>query len=189
MPSSLLSWLLLAVLVFWAVGAYNRLVRLRAEAVSAFGELHAELLRQVEMAESLLSADAAQQQGVPSSWAALQGAAAQLRAALGTARQRPLEAERLEALDTAQAVLAAAWERAERADAHDMAGPRLPESLSAVRGQGVIQCIACAERFSRAVTAYNQAIRQFPALLLAWLFGFRPAAGLAPMSPPRPPGT
>ena len=46
----LTGWLIvLAVLVFWAVGAYNRLVRLRSAAIQAFGALDAELLRRTAL--------------------------------------------------------------------------------------------------------------------------------------------
>ncbi len=195
MPSStsLLSWIALAVLLFWAVGAYNRLVRLRGEAAAAFGELDAELTRQVELVDALVGAEQPPESlfdGAQSSfWGGLEGAAAQLRAMLAAVRARPLDPERIEALATAQAVLAAAWERAERDDVHDLAGPRLPETLTGTRAQITMQCIAAAERFSRAVGQYNAGIRQFPALLIAWVFGLRPAAGLPPMPAPRPPGS
>ncbi|WP_442975247.1 hypothetical protein, partial [Salmonella enterica] len=36
------------------------------------------------------------------------------------------------------------------------------------------------DQFNTAVTDYNDAVGQFPAVLLAWLFGFRPASGLPP---------
>jgi LemA protein len=32
--------------------------------------------------------------------------------------------------------------------------------------------------FNSAVAEYNEAIAQFPAVILAWLFGFHPARGL-----------
>ena len=34
------------------------------------------------------------------------------------------------------------------------------------------------ETFNEAVARYNEAIGQFPAILLAWLFGFQPGRGL-----------
>ncbi len=34
---SALPWVALAVILFWSVGAYNRLVRLRSQAIAAFG--------------------------------------------------------------------------------------------------------------------------------------------------------
>jgi LemA protein len=175
--------------VFWAVGAYNRLVRLRGEANTAFGELDAELGKQVKLVRSITDDPAEPPaslfEGAESSfWGGLQGAAGQLEAALASARARPLDPERMAALGAAQSVLVMAWERAERDDAHDLAGPRLPESITATRATMAVQCAGAAERFSQAVTRYNAAIAQFPAVLLAWLFGFKPGRGLEPMRAP-----
>jgi LemA protein len=71
-----------------------------------------------------------------------------------------------------------AWDRAERDDAHDLAGPRLPENFSGERQQIVRMTQAAIEHFNHAVNAYNEAIAQFPAALLAWIFGFHPGRGL-----------
>lgn len=193
MDSSLLHWVVAAVLLFWCIGAYNRLVRLRGEAVSAFAAVDGELLRQVRLVQELLAED---EEGGPASifegsepsfWGGLRGAAAQLEASLAQARQRPLEPARIAALGAAQVVLADAWERAERDDAHDLAGPRLPDTLTANRAQMTVQCIAAADRFSRAVEAYNAAIAQFPAVLLAVLFGFKAGRGMAGLPAPKGP--
>jgi len=177
MSRSLLSWLAAAVLLFWAVGAYNRLVRLRSEANTAFAALDAELVRQVELVQSCLPGHETQpaslSDGQGSFWGSLEGAASQFAAALAAARHRPLDPDGIAALGAAQDVLAMAWERAERDDAHDLAGSRLPDTVTATRGQLDNQCRATAEQFNLAVSRYNAAIRQFPALLLAWLFGFR----------------
>ncbi len=177
MPFSLF-WIAAAVALFWAVGAYNRLVRLRAQANAAFAALESELKRQVELVHACLpAADAAAGfvEGDGSSlWGGLQGAATQFSASLAAARSQPLEPQGIAALAAARQVLAMAWARAEREDTHDLAGARLPESVSASRAQLAAQAVSAAEQFNAAVALYNQAIGQFPALLLAWLFGFKP---------------
>ena len=191
MTPTLPTWIAAGVLLFWTVGAYNRLVRLRGEANAAFGALEAELGRQVQLVEQLMAGEeppASIFGGTEHSfWGGLQGAASQLGASLAQARHRPLDPERIDALAAAQSVLAVAWERAERDDAHDLAGPRLPETLTATRAQITLHCIAAADRFSRAVEQYNAAIAQFPAVLLAWLFGFRPGRGLPALQAPKGP--
>ena len=194
MTSSLLPWIAAAVLLFWAVGAYNRLVRLRGEAGAAFALLDAELSRQVKLVGELLPEGGEPYASVfdggeGSFWGGLRGAASQLEASLAAARARPLEGERIAALESAQAVLAVAWERAEREDAHDLAGPRLPESLTSTRAQLTAQCIAAAQRFSEAVARYNEAIGQFPAVLLAVLFSFGAARGIEPLPPAKGPAS
>jgi LemA protein len=192
MDTSLLSWVAAAVLLFWSVGAYNRLVRLRGEAVGAFALLDAELMRQVRLVQDLTQAGDDGPASIfegsePSFWSGLQGAASQLEASLADARQRPLDPQRIAALGAAQAVLADAWERAERDDAHDLAGSRLPDTLIVNRAQITLQCIAAAGRFSRGIDEYNQGIAQFPALLLAMLFGFKPGRSMPALPAPKGP--
>ena len=182
MPTSIVFWSLAAVLLFWSVGAYNRLMRLRADANAAFATLEAELSRQVDLVRNQLPGPEATQpaslDGEGSFWAGLHGAAAQFAASLAAARSRPLEPAGIAALSAAQDVLAMAWERAERDDAHDLAGPRLPDTVTSRRAQLALQTHAASEQFNQAVVCYNQAIAQFPAMLLAWLFGFKPGRGV-----------
>jgi LemA protein len=190
MPTSVVLWIGAAVLLFWTVGAYNRLMRLRADANAAFLRLDVELSQQVDLVRHQLpAADATQPaplDGGGSFWAGLQGAAAQFAASLAAVRSRPLEPDGIAALSSAQQVLAMAWERAERDDAHDLAGPRLPETVTTRRAQLASQAHAATEHFNQAVARYNAAIGQFPALLLAWLFGFRPGRAIVhPAAGPR----
>ncbi len=181
--STWVGWVVAAVLVFWGVGAYNRLVRLRAEANAAFAALDALLVKLVELVSTSLppeadAAPASQFDGGSAFWAGLHGATAQFVASLTAARHRPLEPERIAALGAAQEVLEMAWERAERDDAHDLAGPRLPEHIGIERAHLVRQAHAAALQFNESVVRYNDAIAQFPAVLLAWLFGFKAARGM-----------
>lgn len=183
MSNSILSWLAAAVLLFWAVGAYNRLVRLRAEAHTAFAAVEAEFTRQVELvSKHLPGAEFTQPAALEAEstfWAGLQGAARQFAASLAAVRSRPLDARRMAALNAACDVLVMAWETAQRDEAHDLAGPRLPDTVLARRSQLAGQTRAAIEQFNAAVVRYNEAIAQFPAVLLAWLFGFEPGLGIA----------
>jgi LemA protein len=184
MSTSIWPWILAALLLFWAVGAYNRLMRLRADAHAAFGTLEAEFAKQFDLVRKQLpGADATQPAPLEQEstfWAGLQGAAAQFAASLAAAHSRPLEPRRIAALNAASDVLATAWERAERDDVHDLAGPRLPDTVLVRRAQQALQTHAAAGQFNQAVDRYNAAIAQFPALLLAWLFGFTPALAIDP---------
>jgi LemA protein len=189
MTDSVLSWAIAAVLLFWAVGAYNRLMRLRAEANSAFAVVEAELTRQVELVHSQLPPPEPTQPAPldvepVSFWSALHAAASQLAATLSSTRNKPLDPEGIDALSEAQEVLGTAWERAARDDAHDLAGPRLPDTVLLRRAQLLLQAHAATESFNAAVARYNEAIGQFPAIVLAWLFGFRPGRALSPVIVP-----
>lgn len=186
MSSSLAFWTVAALLLFWGVGAYNRLMRLRADANTAFASLEAELSRQVALVRECLPPQETQPAPLESDgsfWAGLHGAAAQFAASLAAARHKPLEPDGIAALSAAQDVLTMAWERAERDDAHDLAGPRLPDTVTARRTQLTMQTQAAMDHFDQAVARYNEAIEQFPAVLMAWLFGFRPGRGVRSASP------
>jgi LemA protein len=182
MPASIVFWIVAAVALFWTVGAYNRLMRLRAEAKTAFASLDAELTKQIELVRNDLpppeQTQPASLDGEGSFWAGLHGSAAQFAASLAAARPRPLEPAGIAALSAAYDVLVMAWERAERDDAHDLAGPRLPDTVTLRRAHLAMQSQVATEQFNQAVLRYNQAIGQFPAVLLAWLFGFKPGRGV-----------
>ena len=170
-------------LLFWGMGAYNRLVRLRADANNAFAALEAQLARQVELVNACLPTDTeahpqSQFDGGSAFWSGLHGAAMQFAASLHAARAKPLEPDRIAALGAAQEILEMAWERAERDDAHDLAGPRLPQDITSERALLMREAQVLVGHFNTAVTRYNEGIEQFPASLLAWLFGFRAGRGL-----------
>ncbi|AVS75953.1 LemA family protein, partial [Paracidovorax cattleyae] len=88
----LTTWIFLAVLLFWAVGAYNRLVRLRSAAIQAFGGLDVHFVRITGM---LGEYEAAQSPALPAQSevrTALWAATTQFGACLAVARARPLDA-------------------------------------------------------------------------------------------------
>ena len=191
MPESLALGMALAVLFFWAVGAYNRLVRQRSAALQAFALLEVPLRQHLELLESCLPASLAltgqTQSGelkgeLPGettlSWYGLRDAAGQFAASLAAARAQPLHPGLLAALAAAQGVLAMAWQRLQHERAHDLAGAALPATVQARLAQLGEQTRLAADSFNQAVVGYNGAINQFPAVLLAWLFGFKPAGPL-----------
>ncbi|AMO25396.1 hypothetical protein GCM10027034_40820 [Ramlibacter solisilvae] len=188
MTETIVLWSAAAVLLFWAVGAYNRLVRLRAAAIAAFAAVDAELGQQIELVQAQLpqGTQPAPLEGLTSIWTSLQAAAAQLAVSLSAARHKPLDPARVAALGTAQDALATAWEHAQHDEAHDLAGARLPDTVLSRRAQLAAQARAATGQFNQAVERYNQAIAQFPAIMLAWLFGFKPARALTPAPISRP---
>ena len=176
-------WVASAVLLFWSVGAYNRLVRLRAEANTAFAALDAQWQRQLALVNASLPESAVPSQltqpgdlmdDVMLLWTALRGAAAQLSASLAAMRPRPLQAEAAAALAAAQDVLGSAWLRVQQ-DANDLAGSSLPDTVAAQWLRLNHETSQAQAQFNEAVVRYNAAIAQFPAVLLAWVFGFRRA--------------
>lgn len=179
MNPSWLLWLLPALLLFWALGAHNRLVRLRSEAIASFAKVDAEFTRQVAfVANSLPAADQAEQTPeMAALWKAMHAAATQLSVALTATRPRPLDAAATASLAAASDAVRSCWSRVQ-GDAHDLAGSAVPESLSSVWLHLESQSQHARARFNDAVGRYNAAIAQFPALLLAGTFGFRQAGVL-----------
>jgi LemA protein len=175
MTSSFLAWSVVAILVFWAVGAYNRLVRLRSEVNASFSEVQGQLEQQAKLVDSVLPPDPRGAEDEDLAFLAqIRDASAQLAACLEANRPRPLDHERLASIVAASRVLTRAWERAEREDLHDLAGPQLPTTVTEDRARLVRQAAAAVTQFDDAVDRYNRAIAQFPALFLAWVFSFKP---------------
>lgn len=176
----------LALLLFWSVGAYNRLVRLRGQALAAFALLDAHLARYIELVDEHLKAAsglalaqavaAPRGAGTATAWAGLQGASTQFEASLRVAHKQALDAGAMAALQTAHATLQMSWTRVqdECRAYQDLLSPT-GQHRWAENTRLVHQAIA---GFNRAVLAYNAAVTQFPALLLAYMFSFRPAGCL-----------
>ena len=53
-PTQWISIAVLAVLVFWSVGAYNRLVRLKNTIANAFGQIDVQLKRRYDLIPNLV---------------------------------------------------------------------------------------------------------------------------------------
>lgn len=208
MWSSPLFWIAVAIAIFWALGAYNRLMRLRSAVIQAFGSFDAHMVRLLALlgeygaAHTAHAAAAPASLGAVSALAALDGAATQLSASLAMARARPLRPDATAALAAARDVLYTTWYKTTatppgadpepREDAGDHgtpaspsasvadgpAPPPLPSHWQVLWENHLQQNTQAAQVFNDAVLHYNAAIAQFPANLLAWAFGFKAARGL-----------
>jgi LemA protein len=161
-----------AVALFWIVGAYNRLVRLRSELIARFATVderyrqrHALLERQIALLSTVLAAAAPRLD-------ALRAACQQADAARERARARPGVASAVTSLRVAEDILADARGRV---PVQAVAGNDLPEINTQLTTSDTALSFARAE-FNAAVGAYNDGVRQFPTVLVARLFGFRAAA-------------
>lgn len=174
MSGSIAIWLIWAVVLFWAVGAYNRLMRLRAAVVDAFADLDEQLRLYGALVQTGLAAlDGEAAPVLPR----LLGAAQQFDAALKAARLRPLDALTLRVLATAHETLLRAWSDA-CSEPPDLAGQPLPEAMQQQWQHISLNAVNARARFAQSVVSYNEGITGFPARLLARLFGFKPAQPL-----------
>lgn len=190
-PDSLPFWIGGALALFWFVGAYNRLMRLRSGALQAYATLDAALVRQLEFV--LARATEAEAAPVdPPAGASLRGASSQLATLLAATRLRALDPNGMAALGTALHVMLSAWQHlhpdaviAFEADG-TLSRPALltGKDEPAVDGAPIAwpEPSAAAEiargQFNLAVAQYNAAIGQFPAVIVAWIMQLRPAAPL-----------
>jgi len=176
MSVSAVLWGLLALLVFWSIGAYNRLVRLRSRSLTAFSVVDRQFSLQALLlppnSDAAMPAPTDDADLVPR-WSGLIGAGRQLEASLKAARVRPLDSAGLNALRTAHETLVLSWARC-REEPPDLAGSPLPEDLSTRWDQLMVQTDMARAEFNQLVADYNAAISQVPACVLAWLFGFKP---------------
>lgn len=176
-------WIVAALLLFWGIGAYNRLVRLRAAVARAFAALDEQLVRQLVWIQGGLpealrdgphTTPGELNDEVTAAWGRLHAASEQLAVALAQARAQPLDVAAMAALVMSHEALRTAW-------AHALADAVPPDAVpSADRLQArwmrlLHQSLPLRAAFNDAAQSYNQAIRQFPASLLARLFGFQPA--------------
>jgi hypothetical protein len=193
LDDSLPWWIAAALALFWFVGAYNRLVRLRSAALQAYAALDAALVRQLEFVMTQ-PAEADSPDDAPLR-ASLRAAAGQLATLLAATRLQPLAPARIAALATALHVMLGAWQRLhpDAVIAFDADGLlSRPAALTdreevAVAANGTAPIAwpepsAAAEiargQFNLAVAQYNAAISQFPAVLVAWIMQLRQAAPL-----------
>ncbi|SFN53107.1 hypothetical protein [Variovorax sp. OV329] len=195
-PQSVIWWVVGALLLFWFVGAHNRLVRLRSTALIAYAALDATLVKQLDYVQSRSTRSlvlGGSTQGDARNESSLLSAVAQMSAMLAVTRLRPLEPTRMGSLGTALHVMLNAWERMYPGEVlrFDTEGTlSMPASLPGdlpdtpqVSPFAWPEPSAAAEiargQFNQAVMAYNRAIGQFPALVVAWAFRLRRAATLA----------
>lgn len=185
MTTSIVLWLVVAVVVCWLLGAYNRMVRLRAQVISVFAAVDHRMTQSLALLGEAVAQSQSQLPAEPDGTsgaaacgnrAALQAAAIQCEVALRVAGKHPLDANGVAALQTAYATAHAVWERY-LGDAVDDASAAQASVRRAWEDN--TQAVRDAEAgYNASVLAYNAAIAQFPASILAYLFGFAPAARL-----------
>lgn len=171
----------LAVLLFWLVGAYNRMVRLRAAIVSAWEQIVAALVKRSEAMAAVadavrvpLAAESGTLQALADADAKQRGAADGVRLArariadvslwVGAEAGLASPASRLRALIELQPALIHESDR----------GPQLAAALVAWR-EAEPRIQFARQGFNDAVDRYNKAIHQWPTRLIASPLGFRSA--------------
>ena len=171
---------LLAMLVFWAVGAYNRLVRLKNTIANAFGPIDVQLKRRYDLIPNLVEAARKYLKHEQGTLEAVIAARNQARSASDAVRSRPGKADAVIALAAAEQALDGSLDRLFAvAEAYpelkaDQTIRNLSEELASIANKRGF----ARQAYNDAVLDYNHAQGQFPALLIARMFGFVPSAML-----------
>ena len=171
---------LAAVLVFWAVGAYNRLIRLKNTIANAFGQIDVQLKRRYDLIPNLVEAAKKYLQYESTTLEAVIKARNQARAASDVVRSRPANALAVTTLAVAEQALGSSLGQLfALAEAYpelkaDQTIRELSEELTSTENKvGFAR-----QAFNDAVLDYNNAQGQFPAVLVARIFNFAPSAML-----------
>ena len=172
-----LALIILAALVgFWGLGAYNRVMRLRNSIGVAWQQLEAALTRLALEGQQL--ADAAPQ-WLPqegSAFEALRATSQELQAAIKAVQPAPYAAEPVSKLAVAHALQAAALQRVLALVEHaplDDDSTRAP-LISGLR-EAAQQRNFGKQLFNQRVETFNTALAEVPTRVLAGLYGFHDA--------------
>ena len=164
----------LAALLFWIVGAYNRLVRLRGAIVRRFAPVDAQFRLRHGLLQQQIDALAPVLPNAAPRIDALRAASQQVETACAHARQRPGAAGAITSLRLADDILG---EARARLPVQSVAGLDLSELNAQLTASDATLAFA-RRQFNDAVMVYNAAVNQFPTLLIVGLFGFRSAGTL-----------
>jgi LemA protein len=167
-----------AVLLFWAVGAYNRLVALRNAIGDAWAQIDEPLRRRRELLPQLVTALRETLPGEHGALDAVLAASEQAHAASLAVRPRPGEPGAIDSLLLAEQVLAGALARLRA-----LLDSQPPAEAPVAAWRAEIDTLEQKLQFRRqlynqAAHNYNDAVRQFPTRLLMPLFRFAPAGTL-----------
>jgi LemA protein len=163
---------LTAVLLFWVIGAKNRLVALRNTIADAWGKVQTALDQRGAAVEPLVAAlrePMVAEQGALDTWTAAHAEARKAAAALAA---RPVDESRAQAWVAAESALAAAASRVlALLDQHTELRQQEPvAALALAWSDGQSRLPFARQLYNEAAAAYNDALGVFPTPLVARAF-------------------
>jgi LemA protein len=175
MSTSVLFGLLAATCLFWCVGLYNRLMRMRARGLDALGSVEKHLKNY----SSLINVQFPDEEGsfIPLEWSGLVSNVKALDVQCKAARAAPLQMEPLQALAQTVDAIENEWTQLRERPA-DLAGPTMPEAMQKLWDEAALKVKTARGGFNQIVERYNEALDQFPASLVVKMMGFNVAGKL-----------
>ena len=177
---SIVLWVLLALTVFWTVGGYNRLMRLKNAIGDGFNGVDFQFKDRHDLLLKLTESAGEYLQHEPVTLNELMQARSDSSTAHDAVRARPSHAGLVQALMAEEQKLNHKLDNLWAAGEHNqamLADPKIRElgqQLITTQSKLAFGCQA----FNTSVRQFNAARRQFPTLLIARLFGFTAAADL-----------
>jgi LemA protein len=178
--TGIIGWIFLAVVAIAGIVTYNRLVRLRNAIANAFAQIDVQLKRRYDLIPNLVETARKYLQHERETLEAVTAARNQAIAAAGLARQAPASAAPVVALGAAEGVLGGALGRLMAVVESypelkaDQTMRELSEELTSTENRvGFAR-----QAYNDTVLDFNNGVGQFPASLVAGLFGFGQAAML-----------
>jgi len=180
---SVLQWLLLLaalVVFFWAVGAYNRLVRLRNGIANAFGQIDVQLKRRHDLIPNLVEVARKYLEHESQTLEAVIAARNQARSAEQAASGAPLNPALISTLSGAEQMLGGALGRlmAVVEDYPELKADQNMRELSEELSSTENRIGFARQAYNDQANDYNDAAQQFPTLIVARLFNFQPQSML-----------
>jgi LemA protein len=168
---------LCALMVFWAVGAHNRLVRLKNAVGREYAAIDVVLLQRQKLLAQLQAVGDRLDDGLLSH---LEECSRKARLAMDQARQRPSGGPEASALARAEQSLDQALAQVWLSPSTQLAA-RTDSALH----QAVLSLVELGARlellsqpYNQAVQIFNESVREIPAWLIAQLAGIKPLPGL-----------
>jgi LemA protein len=177
-------WCFVAVFVFWALGAYNRLMRLRNQIIQQYFALEAVLFKYQDLVQEAITSAATATNGWRASvapelgaslWTRLQVCANHAAMAMARMHEHPLLPKSADELVETSEELESAWLSLVHPDVYYLS---VPEVLKKNWSDIDVLLQPELEKFNTVSIEYNKAIDMFPALIIAKVFNFKPARTL-----------
>jgi LemA protein len=172
---------LIALVVFWVIGAYNRLVSLRNAFKNAFAQIDVQLKRRYDLIPNLVETAKAYMKHERETLEAVIRARAGALAANTAAAADPGNAEAMKQLVAAEGTLTGALGKLfALAEAYpDLKANQNMMQLSEELTSTENKISFARQAFNDSVMTYNTAVEQFPSNVIAGLFSFKVAELLA----------
>lgn len=169
-----------ALLLFWIVGAYNRLVRLRGAIGAAWAQIDEQLARRASLIEPLIAALNEPLADEATTLAALASAEKRQRSAAQAVRARPWQEGALMAWVVAEGELASPLARLQALleQRPELAGSEPVQPLRTQLAEIGPRLAFARQAFGAAAMAYSESLAELPTRWVGRLFGMRPTPNL-----------